>query len=182
MILQLAPQIAGCCLKTPEQLDLFMAEIERRLGRLSDENMVLKAEHFAAVWPVRRLECMREAVARRREILGLVKQLDHTAPNWGVKGNIRDELQHVIDKFDAVRPVVDNLHRQQDDLMKRCESPVSHLLSHTRSHFIFHLSPPPGLIFTSLTLFPVTRSWAHTLRFFAPTFSLFFYLSIYLSI
>jgi hypothetical protein len=121
MILQLAPQIAGCCLKTPEQLDLFMAEIERRLGRLSDENMVLKAEQFAAVWPVRRLECMREAVARRREILGLVKQLDHTAPNWGVKGNIRDELQHVIDKFDAVRPVVDNLHRQQDDLMKRCE-------------------------------------------------------------
>uniref|UniRef100_A0A6U5CB22 Uncharacterized protein n=2 Tax=Hemiselmis andersenii TaxID=464988 RepID=A0A6U5CB22_HEMAN len=119
MLLELAPQIANCGMRTPDQLDAFMKEVERRLGRLSDENMVLKAEQFAAVWPVRRLETMREAVARRREIEGLARSLDFTTPQWGVKSNVRDELQHVIDKFDAVRPVLDSLHRQQDDLAKK---------------------------------------------------------------
>ena len=98
MLLELAPQIAGCVFKTPETLDAFMHECERRLARLSDENMVLKAEQFAAVWPVRRLECMRECIARKREVEALAKSLDHSAPAWGVKSNVRDELQHVIDR------------------------------------------------------------------------------------
>lgn len=35
-------QIATINLDKPEHLDLFMSEVERRLSKLSDENMVLK--------------------------------------------------------------------------------------------------------------------------------------------
>ena len=36
---------------------------------LTDERMVHKDERFAEIWPERRLDCMREAVAKKNEVL-----------------------------------------------------------------------------------------------------------------
>ena len=47
-------------------------QVERRLALLTDERMVLKDERFAEIWPERRLDCMREAVAKKNEVLIMV--------------------------------------------------------------------------------------------------------------
>ena len=65
MIDDLSRQIAAFTPADMHELEFFVAEVERRLSLLCDERMVLKV--FES-WPERKVEAMREAVARKAEV------------------------------------------------------------------------------------------------------------------
>ncbi len=46
------------------------------------------------MWPEKRLETLREAMAKQAEVDGLLASMDVAAPAWGVKPTVRAELQH----------------------------------------------------------------------------------------
>mmetsp|Transcript_30878 Transcript_30878/g.82772 ORF Transcript_30878/g.82772 Transcript_30878/m.82772 type:complete len:244 (+) Transcript_30878:197-928(+) len=120
MLLDLAPQIATFNPVNMDQVVVFMAEVERRLGRLSDERMVLKGEAFAGLWPEGRLETFREAIARRLELEGLLAGMDPSGAAWGgVRGTVRSELQHAVEKFENVSAALETFRRGQDDLERK---------------------------------------------------------------
>jgi hypothetical protein len=66
MLGELGIQIRRFTPKTVEHVELYLAEVEKRLGLLSDERMVLKDDRFVDVWPERRVDCMREIVAKKK--------------------------------------------------------------------------------------------------------------------
>ena len=119
MLLDLAAQIRRFTPKTAEHVDLFLCEVEKRLALLSDERMVLKDDRLVEVWPERRIDCMREAVAKKKTLLAMVRALDVQRDSWCAKSNVRDELYHVEDALTAVRAQLDQFLRDQDECKKR---------------------------------------------------------------
>ena len=67
-----AKQIRTFTPKTMQHVELFVTEVEKRLALLADERMVLKDDRFSQAWPEKRLDCMREAVAKKKELQALV--------------------------------------------------------------------------------------------------------------
>lgn len=122
MILDLARQIADFKASRIEHIQAFLAEVERRLAKLTDERMVLKGERFAALWPERRLDAMREAAALDRELRALLQSMDPEGPAWTPKSNVKDELLQVVEKFDVVRPQVDARTRSKDEVQRRLDA------------------------------------------------------------
>ena len=97
-------------------------QVERRLSLLTDERMVLKDERFADIWPERRLDCMREAVAKTNEVLALVASMDVKATGWSARSSVKDELAHAVEVFTTVRPQADNVMRDKDDLKRKFDA------------------------------------------------------------
>ena len=89
-----------------------MAEVERRLGLLSDERMVLKAFDD---WPEKKIEALREATVRKHELQRLAATMDPTTGSWVAKGSIGDELQQVAAKFDEGKAKIEWYLRSQED-------------------------------------------------------------------
>lgn len=116
MIQDLAPQIEAFRPQETKQVEAFVAEVDRRLGRLSDERMVLKG--FAS-WPEKKLEMLREVAARTAELHKLRASIDSESDSWSGKNSIGEELQQVIDKFDAYQPAVEWYLRSADDLRRQ---------------------------------------------------------------
>ena len=67
-----ARQVRSFTPKTMQHVEVFVAEVEKRLSLLADERMVLKDERFSEAWPEKRLDCMREAVAKKKELQALI--------------------------------------------------------------------------------------------------------------
>ena len=84
--------------------------------------MVLKDERFADIWPERRLDCMREAVAKKNEVLALVASMDVKATGWSARSSVKDELAHAVEVFTTVRPQADNVMRDKDDLKRKFDA------------------------------------------------------------
>lgn len=80
------------------QVEAFVVEVDRRLGLLCDERMVLKT--FEG-WPERRLECLRESVARAKELQKLKEAWDPEGPLWKARNNIVGELENIRERFEA---------------------------------------------------------------------------------
>ena len=97
------------------QVEVFMAEVERRLELLSDERMVLKA---FANWPEKRVEALREAVARKAEIEKLAADLDPHADKWQARCSIAQELQQTVDKFAEAKPKIEWYLREAEGIRK----------------------------------------------------------------
>jgi len=97
------------------QIDVFVAEVERRLALLSDERMVLRA--FTA-WPEKKLEAMREAVARKAELEKLTRSLDPHGDKWQARNSIADELQQAMDRFNDARPKIEWYMRESEAIRK----------------------------------------------------------------
>ena len=106
MLLELAAQIRRFTPKTIEHVEMFLAQVEQRLALLADERMVLKDDRLVQVWPERRVDSMREAVAKKAELLSMVRALDVTRDSWGAKSSVRDELLHCDGALSAVRAQV----------------------------------------------------------------------------
>jgi len=119
MIHDLARQIASFQGKTIEHITVFLAEVERRLARLTDERMVLRGEQFAGQWPEKRLDAMREAAALHKELLNMLHTMDPEGEGWTARTNVRDELLQVVEKFDAIRPQVDARVRGKEEVARR---------------------------------------------------------------
>jgi hypothetical protein len=96
MIQDLAAQIGSFKPLDMHQLCFFVAEVERRLGLLSDERMVLKSFE---TFPEKRLEAMREACARKVELEKLTGSMDPLADRWQARCSIAEELDQVIQRF-----------------------------------------------------------------------------------
>jgi hypothetical protein len=67
-----AKQIRTFTPKTMQHVEVFVTEVEKRLALLADERMVLKDERFSEAWPEKRLDCMREAIAKKKELQALI--------------------------------------------------------------------------------------------------------------
>lgn len=101
------------------QLEHFVAEVERRLALLCDERMVLKA---FPDWPEKRLEAMREAVARKAELEKLTTSMDPQGERWNARASIAEELQQVMDRFSEAKPKVEWYIREGDTIKRALSS------------------------------------------------------------
>jgi len=82
---------------------------------LSDERMVLKGFEK---WPDKKLEVLREAVGRKKEIERLRESVDPSSDKWASKPSIGDELQYTVDRFGAMQPTADWYMRNKEDLLR----------------------------------------------------------------
>jgi len=115
MITDLAAQITAFQPLDMVQVEVFVAEVERRLALLSDEGMVLKT--FTS-FPEKRLEAMREAVARKRELKNLTTTMDPHGHKWQARDSIALELHQVIERFTEARPKVEWYMREAESIRK----------------------------------------------------------------
>ena len=115
MISDLAQQVLAFKPVDLLQVEVFMAEVERRLELLSDERMVLKA---FSNWPEKRVEALREAVARKAEIEKLAADLDPHAEKWQARCSIAQELQQTVDKFAEAKPKIEWYLREAEGIRK----------------------------------------------------------------
>jgi len=115
MITDLAVQITAFQPLDMVQVEVFVAEVERRLALLCDEGMVLKTFSF---FPEKRLEAMREAVARKRELQKLTTTMDPHGHKWQARDSIALELHQVIDRFTEARPKVEWYMREAESIRK----------------------------------------------------------------
>ncbi|EKX41283.1 hypothetical protein GUITHDRAFT_142188 [Guillardia theta CCMP2712] len=115
MILDLIPQIQSFAPQDLTQVEIFVAEVDRRLALLSDERMVLKG--FAA-WPEKKLEVLREVTGRKQELERLVASMDPEDDRWIAKSAIHEELQQAVDKFESVKPTVEWYIRSEEEIMR----------------------------------------------------------------
>jgi len=115
MITDLAVQITAFQPLDMVQVEVFVAEVERRLALLCDEGMVLKT--FSS-FPEKRLEAMREAVARKRELQKLTTTMDPHGHKWQARDSIALELHQVIDRFTEARPKVEWYMREAESIRK----------------------------------------------------------------
>ncbi|KAJ1474594.1 hypothetical protein T484DRAFT_1970253 [Baffinella frigidus] len=115
MIEDLAKQIAAVRPVDMFQVQEFSGEVERRLTLLSDENMVLKG---FPDFPLKRLESLREAVARRGELRKLQESLNPEGEKWITKSNMGEELQNVVERFEAAQPAIEWYQRAEPDLKR----------------------------------------------------------------
>ena len=81
-----ARQVRSFTPKTMQHVEVFVAEVEKRLSLLADERMVLKDERFSEAWPEKRLDCMREAVAKKKELQALIAGV-WAWREWRVEGS-----------------------------------------------------------------------------------------------
>jgi len=126
MIADLTAQITGFKPQDVFQVEAFTEELERRLALLSDERMVLKA---FCEWPEKKVEAMREAVARKCELERLAASLDPDGATWSAKESINDELQQVLERFQEGKAKVESYLRSKDDIRRslaahRCSTPT----------------------------------------------------------
>lgn len=119
MITDLASQIASFMPQDMLQVEVFVGEVERRLDLLSDERMVLKP---FSTWPEKRLEAMREAVARKGELEKLTCTMDPHGDKWVARASIADELQQVMDRFNEAKPKVEWYMREAETIRKSLRS------------------------------------------------------------
>jgi hypothetical protein len=89
--------------------------VDRRLGLLCDERMVLKTFE---TWPERRLECLRESVARVKELEKLMCAWDPQGDMWVARNNIAGELENIRERFEASAATVEWYLRSKDDLTR----------------------------------------------------------------
>jgi len=115
MIADLTAQITSFKPQDVFQVEAFTEELERRLALLSDERMVLKA---FSDWPEKKVEAMREAVARKGELERLTASLDPNGATWSAKDSINDELQQVLERFQEGKAKVESYLRSKDDIRR----------------------------------------------------------------
>lgn len=66
----------------------------------------------------KKVEALREAVARKAELEKLAAGLDPEAAGWRAKDSIGDELQQVMDKFQEGKAKVETYLRSKDDIVR----------------------------------------------------------------